>query len=158
MRIELTTLRVYTWTTCKDIILSCSSRILYMLMTLTLHFLCNQRKSRCLKSNWNFNDFSSVEEWCCTGNRLLINPEKTKFMLFGTRQFIGKLNDITISFLGRDLSSSPFCKNLWVIFWHPILPEGVTRNSTRVITLPPWKYPHYHNLKDGGYGTVAREV
>ena len=40
----------------------------------------------------------------------------TKFMLFGARQLIGKLSDITITFLGRDLSPSPICKDLGVIF------------------------------------------
>ena len=30
-------------------------------------------------------DLNRVAEWCCT-NRLLINPQKTKLMLFGTRR------------------------------------------------------------------------
>lgn len=30
-------------------------------------------------------DLNRVAEWCCT-NRLLINPQKVNFMLFGTRQ------------------------------------------------------------------------
>ena len=36
-------------------------------------------------------------------------------MLFGTRQLIGRLRDITIRFLGKDLSPSPFCKDLGII-------------------------------------------
>ena len=60
-------------------------------------------------------DLNRVAEWCCT-NRLLINPQKTKFMLFGTRQLVGRLSGITISFLGKELSPSPSCKDLGVIF------------------------------------------
>ena len=41
----------------------------------------------------------------------------TKFMLFGARQLTGKLSDITITFLGRDLSPSPICIDLGVIFY-----------------------------------------
>ena len=40
-------------------------------------------------------DLNRVAELCCT-NRLLINPQKTKFMLFGTRQLVGRLSGITI--------------------------------------------------------------
>lgn len=60
-------------------------------------------------------DLNSVAEWYCI-NRLLINPEKTKFIPFGTRQLIGKLSDITIPILGRELSPSSFSKDLGVIF------------------------------------------
>ena len=34
-------------------------------------------------------DLKHVSEWCCA-NHLLINPEKTKFVLFGVRQLISK--------------------------------------------------------------------
>ena len=60
-------------------------------------------------------DLSRAAEWCCT-NRLLINPQKAKLMLFGTRQLVGRLRGITISFLGKELSPSPSCKDLGVIF------------------------------------------
>ena len=60
-------------------------------------------------------DLNNLTRWCCT-NRLLINPQKTKLMLFGTRQLVGRLSDITIPFLGKDLSPSPSCKDLGVIF------------------------------------------
>ena len=60
-------------------------------------------------------DLKRVAEWCCA-NRLLINPHKTKFMLFGTRQLVGRLNNITIPFLGNDLSPSSSCKDLGVVF------------------------------------------
>ena len=36
--------------------------------------------------------------------------------LFGTRQLVGRLSGITISFLGKELSPSPSCKDLGVIF------------------------------------------
>ena len=44
-------------------------------------------------------------------NRLLINQGKTKCMVFGTLQLIGKLRDTTFPFLGRYLSPSPFRKD-----------------------------------------------
>ena len=37
-------------------------------------------------------DLRLVAEWCCK-NSLLINPEKTKFLLVGTRQLLNLLSD-----------------------------------------------------------------
>ena len=60
-------------------------------------------------------DLNRVASWCCT-NRLLINPQKTKLMLFGTRQLIGRVSDIAIPFLGKALSPSNSCKDLGIVF------------------------------------------
>ena len=60
-------------------------------------------------------DLNKVASWCCT-NRLLINPQKTKLMLFGTRQLIGRVGDIAIPFLGKELSPSNSCKDLEIVF------------------------------------------
>lgn len=49
------------------------------------------------------NDLKLVATWCFR-NKLLINPEKTKFLLIGTRQLLGNLlEEMTISFLGKEI-------------------------------------------------------
>ena len=45
-----------------------------------------------------YEDLENIAGWCCA-NHLLINPDKTKLVLFGTRQLVSKLPDVTISFL-----------------------------------------------------------
>ena len=59
-------------------------------------------------------DFQHVTEWCCA-NHLLINPDKTSFVLFGVRQLIYKLpSNITVPFLGQDLVPVTAAKDLGV--------------------------------------------
>ena len=41
-------------------------------------------------------DLENIAGWCCA-NHLLINPDKTKLVLFGTRQLVSKLPDVTVS-------------------------------------------------------------
>ena len=41
----------------------------------------------------------NIAGWCCA-NHLLINPDKTKLVLFGTWQLVLKLPDVTVSLLG----------------------------------------------------------
>ena len=60
-------------------------------------------------------DLNKVASWCCT-NRLLINPQKMKLMLFGTKQLTGRVSDIAIPFLGKELSPSNSCKDLGIVF------------------------------------------
>ena len=60
-------------------------------------------------------DLRKVAEWCCA-NYLLINPDKTKFIIFGTRQLLARLGDVTIPFLDKDLSPLPSCMDPGVIF------------------------------------------
>ena len=46
-------------------------------------------------------DLLRVAAWCCTNN-LLINADKTKFPLIGTRQMLQKLpKDISLFFRGK---------------------------------------------------------
>ena len=59
-------------------------------------------------------DLDSVAGWCCW-NKLLINPEKTKFIIFGTRQLLKNLpDDLSIQFLGEILIPSKSVKDLGV--------------------------------------------
>ena len=60
-------------------------------------------------------DLRKVAEWCCA-NYLLLNPDKTKFVIFGTRQLLARLGDVTIPFLGKQLSPLPSCMDLGIIF------------------------------------------
>ena len=49
-------------------------------------------------------DLRRVAAWCCK-NQLLINPEKTKFLMVGTLQLLSRLpNEMAISFLGKEIT------------------------------------------------------
>ena len=67
--------------------------------------------------------FVSFAGWCCANN-LLINPDKTKLVLFGTRQLVLKLPDVTVSFLGQQLCPVLSAKDLGVT-----LDSGLTFNN-----------------------------
>ena len=68
-------------------------------------------------------DLESIAGWCCA-NHLLINPDKTKLVLFGTRQLVSKLPDVTVSFLGQQLCPVLSAKDLGVT-----LDSGLTFNN-----------------------------
>ena len=42
-------------------------------------------------------DLRRVAEWC-----LLVYPDKTKLLLFGTRRLLSQLRDVTVPFLGQE--------------------------------------------------------
>ena len=63
-------------------------------------------------------DLQQVAGWCCL-NKLLINPGKTKFMLFGVSQYLSKITNPRLFFLGKVLSPVSPCKDL-----------GITLDST----------------------------
>lgn len=48
-------------------------------------------------------------------NYLLLNRGKSKLMMFATRKIIHKLQDITLSLLGKDLLPSKTAKDLGVL-------------------------------------------
>ena len=54
-------------------------------------------------------ELQRLTAWCCK-NQLLINPEKTKFLMVRTQQLLRKLpNEIAISFLGKLIT--PVCSS-----------------------------------------------
>ena len=59
-------------------------------------------------------DLHRVAEWCCS-NHLLVNPGKTEFVLFGVRQILSKVPNVTVLFLGQNLTPTTSCKDLGVI-------------------------------------------
>ena len=48
-------------------------------------------------------DLLQVRNWCF-GNRLLLNPDKTKLIVFGSRQMTSKPHEFHLSLLGKDIS------------------------------------------------------
>jgi hypothetical protein len=60
-------------------------------------------------------------------NSLLINPGKTKFLLFGTKQALAKINLPLLQFLGEELTPVRCAKDLGIImanvFPLPIIPR-----------------------------------
>ena len=59
-------------------------------------------------------DLKTVAAWFCS-NSLLINPDKTKLLVFGTRQMLSNLSsNFKLPLLGKELSPVPFAKDLGV--------------------------------------------
>ena len=46
---------------------------------------------------------TSIRNWCFN-NSLLINPDKTKLIVFGTKQMLSRLDDFKLSLLGKELT------------------------------------------------------
>ena len=59
-------------------------------------------------------DLRLIASWCCT-NKLLINPDKTKLILFGTKQLLSKVLAIRVPFLGQQLIPVSSVKDLGII-------------------------------------------
>ena len=47
-------------------------------------------------------DLLSVQNWCLD-NRLLLNPDKTKLIIYESRRMTDKLPEFHLSLLGKDL-------------------------------------------------------
>ena len=60
-------------------------------------------------------DLHLIRSWCLD-NCLLLNPEKTKLMIFGSRPMIRRLSDFKLSLLGKELLPSESIKDLGVTF------------------------------------------
>ena len=59
-------------------------------------------------------DLRLIASWCSTNN-LLINPDKTKLILFGMKQLLSKVLDIRVPFLGQHLIPVSSVKDLSLI-------------------------------------------
>ena len=60
-------------------------------------------------------DFINLCNWCFD-NRLLLNLDKTKLIVYGSRQMISKLQDFRLTLLGKELSPVDSVKDLGVVF------------------------------------------
>ena len=58
-------------------------------------------------------DLLYVRNWCFN-NYLLLNPTKSKLMVFGSRQMLPRLQDFSVSLLGKDLVPAQEAKDLGV--------------------------------------------
>ena len=56
-------------------------------------------------------DLLLIRNWCFN-NFLLLNPDKTKLVVFGSRQLLAKLPDFKISLLGKDLAEVCVSKSI----------------------------------------------
>ena len=60
-------------------------------------------------------DIRMVASWCCN-HSLLINPEKTKLLVMGTRQLLSTLpEDFHVTLLGKEIYPVSSAKNLGII-------------------------------------------
>ena len=59
-------------------------------------------------------DLRLIASWCCT-NKLFINLDKTKLILFGTKQLLSKILDIRVPFIGQHLTPVSSVKGLSII-------------------------------------------
>lgn len=58
-------------------------------------------------------DLTSIRNWCFN-NSLLINPDKTKLIVFGTKQMLSRLDDFKLSLLGKELTPCDSVRDLGV--------------------------------------------
>ena len=59
-------------------------------------------------------DMLRIWDWCLS-NKLLINPEKTKLLVFGSRQMTAKVNDFRLSLLGKELEPVTVARDIGVM-------------------------------------------
>ena len=59
-------------------------------------------------------DLLRVRNWCFR-NRLLLNPDQTRLIVFGSQQMTSKLHEFRLSLLGKDISPVQSAKDLGVI-------------------------------------------
>jgi hypothetical protein len=61
------------------------------------------------------NDLCRIRNWCFE-NLLLLNPDKTELIVYGSRQMVSKLPKFQLSLLGKELFPAQFVKDLGVTF------------------------------------------
>ena len=66
-------------------------------------------------------DLTSIRNWCLN-NSLLINPDKTKLIVFGTKQMLSRLDDFKLSLLGKELTPCDSVRDLGVCLDPPSCP------------------------------------
>ena len=59
-------------------------------------------------------DLHRIGQWC-SNNLLLLNPSKTKLMVFGSRQMLSRMTTRSLTFMGRELVPEHTAKDLGVI-------------------------------------------
>ena len=64
-------------------------------------------------------DFSRISNWT-TRNQLLKNPNRTKFIIFGSRAMVNKAQNFLANLLGKEIKPVASAKDLGVVL-DPIL-------------------------------------
>ena len=61
-------------------------------------------------------DLRKIATWCCN-HSLLLNTDKTKLLLLGTRQMLNKIQDdgFRVTLLGKEISPVPSTRDLGVM-------------------------------------------
>ena len=104
---------VFMLTICRlasKLIKKCSSESYVDDTKLLLSFHINNSSTAVVDLN---GDLIRRRNWCFD-NLLLLNPEKTKLMIYGSHQMLAKLPEFRISLLGKDLTPSKSVKDLGV--------------------------------------------
>jgi len=60
-------------------------------------------------------DLLRIRNWCFD-NYLLLNLDKTKLMIYGSRQLLSKLPDVRLSLMGNELLPAKLVKDLGITF------------------------------------------
>ena len=100
---------VFTWTTYRPLL---SFQVSYVDDT-KVYLSCSSKNIKSCLAKVS-EDLRLIASWCCT-NKLLINPDKSKPILFGTKQLLSKVLDIRIPFIGQHLTPVSSVKDLGVI-------------------------------------------
>ena len=95
---------------------TCSSESYVDDTKLLLSFHINDSNAALVDLN---EDLIRIRNWCFD-NLLLLNPGKTKLMVYGSRQMLARLPEFRLSLLGKELTPAATVKDLGVTF-DPIL-------------------------------------
>ena len=95
-----------------SVIESCKSECFVDVSKLLLSFTVSDLQAA---KNQILSDLERVCDWCFE-NVLLLNPDKIKLMVFGSRQMLTKLSQSSLPFLGKELVPSQSIKDLGVKF------------------------------------------
>ena len=89
-------------------------------------------------------------------NKLLINPEKTKLLLIGTRQLLGKLlEEMTITFLGEEITPTTNAKDLGLTLDSHLTYDYHIKN---VVSSCMAKLCQINRVKDSFHGDTLRLI
>ena len=82
---------------------------------MTLSYKCHSNLDSRNVVNALNEDLVSIRNWCFE-NCLLLNPDKTKLIIYGSRQKSAKIPKFRLTLLGKDLEPTETAKDLGVIF------------------------------------------
>ena len=105
---------------------NCSSQCYVDDTKLLLSFQLHDQHAAITKMN---KDLLSIRNWCFD-NQLLLNPDKTKLVIFGSRQMTAKISDFRLFLLGKELEPVKAARDLGVT-----LDSNLTYNEHIVSTV-----------------------